>query len=60
MVSRSRQNQGQEASGMLGASDLMERLLHVRKRKRAFGGQTVDMEAIRRRLEAEQKGKRGR
>jgi hypothetical protein len=45
---------------MLGASDLMERLLHVRKRKRAFGGQTVDMEAIRRRLEAEQKGKRGR
>jgi hypothetical protein len=49
-----------ESGGLWGASGLRERLTHVRKRKRAFGGQTVDMEALRRRLEAERRKTRGR
>jgi hypothetical protein len=57
-MSRSNQERDKEASGPLGASGLMDRLLHVQKRKRAFGGQTINMEAIRRRLEAERQGKR--
>jgi hypothetical protein len=50
--------------GLLEASTLWsrlwDRLNEVRKRKRAFGGQTVDMRAIQRRLAAEQRRKRGR
>jgi hypothetical protein len=38
----------------------MDRLLNVRKRKRAFGGQTVDMEAVRRRLAEDRRRRRGR
>jgi len=38
----------------------MDRLLKVRKRKRAFGGQTVDMEAVRRRLAEDRRRRRGR
>lgn len=45
---------------VFGASELMDRLLKVRKRKRAFGGQTVDMEAVRRRLAEERRRRRGR
>jgi hypothetical protein len=58
-MSRSQKVQDKE-NGMLGASGLMGRLLDVRKRKRSFGGQTVDMEALRRKIEAERQGKRGR
>jgi hypothetical protein len=56
----SKPQEKRDTGGMLEALGLMERLLHVQKRKRAFGGQTVDMEAIRRRLETERQGKRGR
>jgi hypothetical protein len=49
-----------EPGGLLSASGLVERLIYIRKRKRAFGGQTVDMEALRRRLEAERRRTRGR
>lgn len=48
------------SGGLLGASGLLDRLNQVRKRKRAFGGQSVDMWAIRRRLAAERRRKRGR
>jgi hypothetical protein len=45
---------------MLGASGLMERLSHVQKRKRAFGGQAGEahLQAIHRQLEAERQEKR--
>jgi hypothetical protein len=49
-----------ESGGALGAAVLMDRLNHVRKRKRAFRGQTVDMEAIRKKIEEEQRRKGGR
>jgi len=48
------------AGGVIGASGLMERLLWVRKRKRAFEGPSVHMEAVRRRVEAERRQKRER
>jgi hypothetical protein len=46
-----------ESGGALGATALMDRLNHVRKRKRAFGGQTVDMEAIRQKIAEERRRK---
>jgi hypothetical protein len=46
--------------GVIGASGLMERLLWVRKRKRAFEGPSVHMEAVRRQVEAERRQKRER
>jgi hypothetical protein len=60
-VSTVQHEQDRETSGMLGASGLMERLLHVQKRKRAFGRQTGEAhsQAIRRQLEAERQEKRG-
>lgn len=48
-----------EASGLMGALGLVDQLAYVRKRKRAFGGQTVDMEAVRRRVDASRRRKRG-
>ena len=45
------------SGGALGATVLMDRLNHVRKRKRAFGGQTVNMEAIRQKIAKEQRRK---
>jgi hypothetical protein len=60
-VSTVQQGQDTETSGLLGASGLMERLLHVQKRKRAFGGQTgkAYTQAIRPQPEAERQEKRG-
>ncbi len=45
------------SNGLFGASELAERLRNVRKRKQSFGGQTVDMEAVRRRLEIARRNK---
>ena len=59
-MSKSVDRQDKASDGWLGASALMERLNQVRKRKRAFGGQTVDMEAVRRRISAQRRRKRGR
>jgi hypothetical protein len=42
-----------------GLSILLDRLDTVRKRKRAYGGQTVDMVAIQRRIAQGQKRQRG-
>jgi hypothetical protein len=47
-------------SGPRGTSELMERLIAVRKRKRAFAGQAPDAEAIERRLREEQRRERDR
>ena len=41
------------------ASALMEWLIYVRKRKHAFGGQTVDMDAVQRRMVEQQRRRRG-
>jgi hypothetical protein len=38
----------------------MDRLNNVRRRKRAYGGQVVDMEALRRRIDREQARNRDR
>ena len=43
----------------LGSSGLMDRLHHVRKRKRAYGGQIVDAEAMKRLLREEKRRGRG-
>jgi hypothetical protein len=43
-----------------GGSALMDRLNNVRRRKRAYGGQVVDMEALRRRTDREQARNRDR
>lgn len=59
-MSRSTSKQETTSWGLLGASALLDRLNQVRKRKRAFGGQAVDMRAIQRRLAAERRRKRGR
>lgn len=59
-MNQAQSGKGKESSGLIGASGLMERLLWVRKRKRAFGGPAVDMEAVRRRVEAERRQKRER
>ncbi len=60
-----KQSQEPQLSGPLGTSGLMERLLYVQKRKRAFDGAAADraarpMDPFRRRLEVEQQGRRGR
>ena len=39
---------------------LLDRLNNVRRRKRAYGGQAVDMEALRRRIEKEKERNRDR
>jgi hypothetical protein len=49
-------NQG--VNGPLAASSLMAQLRHVCKRKRAFGGQVVDMQ--RRLIEQKRQERRGR
>jgi hypothetical protein len=46
--------------GLLGATGLMDRLNNVRKRKWAFEWHTVDMDLVRRRVEAKRRRKRGR
>jgi hypothetical protein len=43
-----------------GGGALLDRLNSVRRRKRAYGGQTVDMEALRRRIEKEKERNRDR
>lgn len=49
-----------EPGRLPGTTTLKDRLNRIRKRKRAFGGQVVDMEALRRRLLNEQQRKRER
>ncbi len=58
-MNESRREEKGTSGGLLGASDLMERLRHVRKRKRTFEARGVDMEAVRQRVEAERRRKRG-
>ncbi len=58
-MSRSSRKQ-EKSGGLLATSGLLDRLRHVRKRKRAFGGQTLDMAALRRRLVEEQKRRHDR
>ena len=43
-----------------GGGALLGRLNNVRRRKRAYGGQAVDMEALRRRIEKEKERNRDR
>lgn len=43
-----------------GTGALLGRLKDVRRRKRAYGGQAVDMEALRRRIERENERRRDR
>jgi hypothetical protein len=50
----------QTDTGLLGAAGLVDRLLHIPRRKRAFGGQVVDMESIRQHTEEVQRRNRGR
>jgi hypothetical protein len=45
------EHKGQPGSRTLGTSGVIDRLIHIRKRKRAFGGQKVSMEAIRQQVE---------
>jgi hypothetical protein len=42
------------------ASALMEWSIYIRKRKQAFGGQTVDMDAVQQRLAKQRRLKRDR
>jgi hypothetical protein len=49
----------QRLEALPGLSILMDRLHAVRKRKRAYGGQTVDMVAIQRRIAQGRKRQRG-
>jgi hypothetical protein len=46
------------SGGLLGSTNLIERLLCIRKRKQAFGGQAADMVAIQHRIRTGQRGKR--
>jgi hypothetical protein len=59
-VNRSLRKRDQALGGWLATSELMERLIEVRKRKRIFDGQTVDMEALSRWPTAQQREKRDR
>jgi hypothetical protein len=61
-VSLSRLEKDWEMDGMPETWRLMERLLNIQKRKRAFGGQVESTRAqtIRRRLETERRGERVR
>ncbi len=58
-MSGSKRKQDKEPGGLLAASGLKERLVQVRKRKRVFDGQMVNLEAVRQRLAAEQQRTRG-
>lgn len=51
---------GRGLEALPGASILMDRLNAVRKRKRAYGGQTVDMVAIQRKIARQRKQRRDR
>ena len=51
---------GRGLEALPGASILMDRLNAVRKRKRAYGGQTVDMVAIQRHIARQRKQRHGR
>jgi hypothetical protein len=54
------QDQNIAGNGPLGASALIDRLHQVRKRKKAYSGQAVDLRVIQRRLAAERRGKHER
>jgi len=54
---------GQSSRGLEalpGAGALLDRLNNVRRRKRAYGGQVVDVEALRRRIDKEKARNRDR
>jgi hypothetical protein len=57
-LSRLERDPDRISNGPFGDSELAERLRNVRKRKQSFGGQTVDMEAVKRRLKMAQREKR--
>jgi hypothetical protein len=58
-VDRSTGKGDKESGERLGSSDLMERLHSVRKRKRAYSGQMVDAEAVKRLLKEEERSSGG-
>lgn len=41
-----KEHQGQPGSGTLETSRVIDRLIHIRKRKRAFGGQKMSTKII--------------
>lgn len=49
-MSRLQNSQVHTTEGLLGISTLMDRLDNVRKRKRSFGGQMIDMDAVHQRM----------
>lgn len=57
-MNRSLGKRDQALGGWLATSELMERLIEVRNRKRSFDGQTVDVEALSRWRTAQQREKR--
>ena len=59
-MSQAGNGQSGTIGGVLGATDLVDRLNNVRKRKWAFEWHTVDMEIARRREEEKRRRKRGR
>lgn len=59
-MNKSLHERDQELSGWLATSELMERLIEVRKRKRIFDRQRVDTEAPSRWPTAQQREKRDR
>jgi len=46
-----KEHQGQPGSSPLETSRVIDRLIHIRKRKRAFGGQKMSMKTIHQQVE---------